>query len=170
MNNDINMVLAVVGAEVGCLRRVYMVGGAVRDLAYGKSPKDFDIVLMAREYDSPEVVFEEMTDFCACMARRGYNTAIHQAYEGASSDFDSRIQGLVKVTIGGREVDVMWHHERSIIDLMNTFDFNFNQFFISETDPAIVHGSKPSSLIQLKDDVPAERVAYIKQKWAAYHG
>lgn len=168
-NNEIFRVFNLVSSEIIAARLVYLVGGAVRDTVYGRKPKDYDLAVLARRNDSPERIFSEMETFCSRMSQKGIKTEIFQAYEGSAGSFDERIQGLVKVYNGDVTIDVMWRTEESIYDVLSSFDFNFNQFFISETDASVIHGAAPAHLKQLRFDVAPERIEYINNKWNEYN-
>lgn len=169
MSFDINYIFTVLGAELRNPRQMYMVGGAVRDLVYGRTPKDYDIALMGKELDDTSYVFEEMELLATRLVNLGHKATIYQAYERAPTEFNDRIHGLIKATINGLDVDIMWRTEHNIIDVLNSFDFNFNQFFISATDTETVHGSKPAELEQLRFGLTPERVAHITNKWSEYN-
>jgi hypothetical protein len=166
-------------------------GGFARDTAAGVTPKDADICVYggtlrnAFMNNLPEYMFDWAES-------NGLEYSKAYSYGTGASDFDERIDGVVKLG----QVDIIFYHEaQSWQEILGKFDFNINQFYFPSSIPQRdfgTHGRGEPQLINYnpvfdlaevafggelnhplcaglrpeREDYSAQREAYMLNKWA----
>lgn len=121
--------------EVNTPCSVAIAGGAARDMLYGVTPKDFDIVVCtggvlvgSESFGLLVKLSDALTKLCNC------TTEIYQAYEQATCDFDERWSSAMCVSFAnGTKVDVLVSSEaRDIREAVDGFDLELNQCWVHQ--------------------------------------
>lgn len=106
-------------------------GGFARDIAAGAAPKDADVCVYGGTLRS--AFMANLPDYMFDWAEsHGLPHSKAYSYGGGATDFDERIDGVVKLG----QVDIIFYHEaRSWQEIVDKFDFNINQFYFPSSIP-----------------------------------
>lgn len=122
---DVLAVLRKAGYEA------YVAGGAARDLHYGRTPADWDIVLIGAVADVDAVhskVYPLFSDFHCASSRH-----VNDDYLGEGGD--ERLEFVLQYSMPGVAIDILQYLEgpESIEDQLRMFDCNLSFFWIEDT-------------------------------------
>lgn len=130
----INEVSAYLNNEI---KEVAVVGGAARDIHYGKQYADIDVgVVLYKALRNDAEAFRVMSCIAAmasenCMradVMQAYNIAVSDGETVPATDFSERLHGNVQVTCEDYKVDFLFTRDDSIVEMVHGFDVNFNMF------------------------------------------
>lgn len=147
----------------------YPAGGCARDVLYGASSKDVDILVPMGEYLSEAEAFYVAGSICDFLRRvLGVPAYCVFAYQKGESekghDFDERLYFCVKTCINGVDVDILGSRYSSIQEIIDNFDCTMNQVYIDPVQGELV-GSKVTELEWLKP-VPDARIIRMQDKFS----
>ena len=147
----------------------YPAGGCARDVLYGASSKDVDILVPMCAYLSEAEAFyvaESICDFLGNVLQLKAHCVF--AYQKGKSekghDFDEHLYFCVKTCINGVDVDILGSRYGSIQEIIDNFDCTMNQVYIDPVQGELV-GSKVTELEWLKP-VPYARVIRMQDKFS----
>lgn len=130
-------------------------GGYPRDIALGNKPNDIDIFILHKKSTHTEVFLLYMEDAyhkCSC-------------HEYDDTDFNS-----YKYDVKGTQINIIVDHvSDSVIDVINDFDFNINQFVLTSSRyyesfcVQYLGGSFGKLQVVSKGSVTEERMSRFKQ-------
>lgn len=158
-------------------------GGAARDLWYGVVPKDYDIIISKDK--NPYDILEILSGTYGVSDIRFFS--FYQEDGVVEEDFD-RILWVFKCKYIGVEVDVISYNMEEGGNPCDLFDFNINQFTLSEVYPEDELGNPTllstfmgdmqyfhkslgiTSLKQIRKDVREKRNEYLREKWEVLRG
>lgn len=108
--------------------QAHVAGGAARDLHYGFTPKDWDIIVLAPDRIDKQRAFQEVH---AILGSIRYTPSyqyseVSQAYENSTSDFNSRVQCLAQVEFRNLSVDIIYSNFQELSSVFAHFDANVN--------------------------------------------
>ncbi|CBY88553.1 hypothetical protein [Pantoea phage LIMEzero] len=134
-------------------------GGFARDTAAGVPPKDADICVYGGTLRN--AFMANLPDYMFDWAEsNGLPYSKAYSYGTGASDFDVRIDGVVKLG----QVDIIFYHEaRCWQEIVDKFDFNINQFYFPSSIPVRDYGTHGRGEPQLVGYAPVftrESVAY----------
>lgn len=146
----------------------YPAGGCARDVLYGASSKDVDILVPMGEHLSEAEAFYVAESICDSLRRvldvTAYCVFAYQKGETEKGhDFDERLYFCVKTCINGVDVDILGSRYGSIQEIIDNFDCTMNQVYIDPVQGELV-GSKVIELEWLKP-VPDARVLRMQDKF-----
>lgn len=146
----------------------YPAGGCARDVLYGASTKDIDILVPMGEFLSEAEAFYIAGSICDYLRRAlgvpAYCVFAYQKGETEKGhDFDERLYFCVKTCINGVDVDILGSRYGSIQEILDNFDCTMNQVYIDPVQGELV-GSKVTELEWLKP-VPDARVIRMQDKF-----
>lgn len=138
--------------------RCVIAGGAPRDLFFGVTPKDVDIVVAGSDMETVSKLLSKAgADFIP----------FHLYHDGLTSD---RISGGFKL-VGG-DIDVVVYDVLNTSEAIEAFDFNLNQFVLSETqrglDEAVIRfigEDHWTNLVPVRKDFSEARHGRMQEKW-----
>lgn len=146
----------------------YPAGGCARDVLYGASTKDVDILVpMGEHLTEPEAFYVagsicdylsgvlDAPSYCVFAYQKGDTEKGH--------DFDERLYFCVKTHINGVDTDILGSRYSSIQEILDNFDCTMNQVYIDPVQGDLV-GSKVTELEWLKP-VPDARVIRMQDKF-----
>lgn len=147
----------------------YPAGGCARDVLYGASTKDVDILVPMGEHLTESEAFHVAESICDCLRQvldvTAYCVFAYQKGETEKGhDFDERLYFCVKTCINGVDVDILGSRYSSIQEIINNFDCTMNQVYIDPVRCELV-GSKVTELEWLKP-VPDARVLRMQDKFS----
>lgn len=134
----INKVRVYLSDEV---KEMAVVGGAARDIYYGKQYADIDVgVVLHKALRNDEETFRVMSYIAGlagdhCLrgeVMQAYNIAISGGETVPATDFSERLHGNVQVTCEDYKVDFLFTRNDSIVEMVHGFDVNFNMFIAGE--------------------------------------
>ena len=132
-------------------------GGCARDICFGITPKDIDIVVVGVSRETLHGI----------ISGTSYNFAHFPFYDKTDDD---RILGCWKLS--GCNIDVVLYDCEYPEQAIQAFDFNLNQFSLSGIhrgiDEAVARyqGEKPwTTLVPIRRDFTIKRLEYIMEKF-----
>jgi len=165
-------------------------GGFARDTAAGVPPKDADICVYGGTLRN--AFMANLPDYMFNWAEsNGLTHSKAYSYGSGGSDFDERIDGVVKLG----QVDIIFYHEaHSWQEIVDKFDFNINQFYFPSsipqrdfgthgrdepqlvgydpvfTDASVAYGGNHTQLLvcgllTVRDDYSEARYQYVAEKF-----
>ncbi|AGZ17261.1 putative nucleotidyltransferase [Proteus phage PM16] len=146
----------------------YPAGGCARDVLYGASTKDVDILVPIGEHLTESEAFHVAESICGYLRRvldvTAYCVFAYQRGDTEKGhDFDERLYFCVKTCIDGIDVDILGSRYGSIKEILDNFDCTMNQVYIDPVQGELV-GSKVTGLEWLKP-VPDARVLRMQDKF-----
>lgn len=146
----------------------YPAGGCARDVLYGASTKDVDILVPMGEYLSEAEAFYVAESLCnflgGVLQLKAHCVFAYQKGESEKGhDFDERLYFCIKTCINGVDVDILGSRYNSIQEIITNFDCTMNQVYIDPVQGELV-GSKVTELEWLKP-VPDARVIRMQDKF-----
>lgn len=147
----------------------YPAGGCARDVLYGASTKDVDILVPMGGHLTEAEAFHVAESVCDYLRRvldvTAYCVFAYQQGETEKGhDFDERLYFCVKTCINGVDVDILGSRYGSIQEIIDNFDCTMNQVYIDPVQGELV-GSKVIELKWLKP-VPDARVLRMQDKFS----
>ena len=138
-----------------------VLGGYPRDLFHGFAPKDLDICVFG--YNSFDICVAERV--CTELGERGFVEAMH--LENGSARNDASVS--LVLTLKG-DIDVIFWNACTKEEVLQLFDFNFNQFELELREDGVKVGIPPvfTQLAMLRDDLSPERIDRMIQKAKDY--
>lgn len=168
MNEAIDVALRFrkhVAEVLGC--DCVLAGGCARDVYYGARPKDWDIIFLRKDYRQllqgdpirrRSLLGGKLTDI------EGTHGVIFNFY----GDKNDRIAFGIKATFEDQEFDILAYETESIHEAVGAFDFNLNQFILSNTTGRAFFVGEyhpDNGLIEVRRDSSEKRKAYIREKY-----
>ena len=127
-------------------------GGYARDMFYGVMPKDIDVIVVGHM---------DPTRLMDAMKEHGY------ILDGSSvaSGEESTWKYVWQFSCPGKlDVDVLVSYEASVLQAIDTFDCNLNQFILWNGEPSYLGGGNSVLRFTGRRQVGDDRRAYIEQK------
>lgn len=154
LQGGFDLVEHLIGHGIGAI----IAGGCARDLFFGVTPKDIDIICAGTD---PETVSRALDE-------GGFTYEKFPKYHtGSDSD---RLQGVWK--IAGSEIDVILYETDCVSEAIQKFDYNLNQFALVGIQRGIegasirFMGAKHwSNLVRLREDARGSRAEKMEAKW-----
>ncbi|MBM1189365.1 hypothetical protein [Pseudomonas weihenstephanensis] len=132
-------------------------GGAARDIYFGVRPKDIDVIIAGISMATAAEILEKV----------GIVSVGFHIYNGAATD---RLLGGYKLV--GTDIDICVYDCDDVMDAVDSFDFNLNQFIISGIHHGIdgahvrfVGARHWSTLVPVRKDYTKERHDKMQVKW-----
>lgn len=150
LNENAAIVLAALG-RCALPHQFAIAGGYARDLFFGVMPKDIDVIVVGHV---------DPTALVVAMKEHGY---LPDRADGASGEASTWKEVLQFSCPGKLDVDVLVSYEASVLQAIDTFDCNLNQFILWNGEPSYLGGGNAVLRFtgrQISDD----RRAYIEQK------
>ena len=158
--------------------QVFLAGGCVRDTAAGLEPKDYDCIILNDKADpwSDESAFALAERIARDCRELGASVAIYQAYgfaagadahdlTGRTRDFDDNIWCGIHVQFGADvPYDILLSRHSDIDSVMDSFDCNWNQQYVSERTNCYWVGAY-SPLVFTGKPLRDGREEYIRNKY-----
>lgn len=146
----------------------YPAGGCARDVLYGASTKDVDILVPMGGHLTESEAFHVAESICnflgGVLQLKAHCVFAYQKGESEKGhDFDERLYFCVKTCINGVDVDILGSRYGSIQEIIDNFDCTMNQVYIDPVQGELV-GSKVTELEWLKP-VPDARVIRMQDKF-----
>lgn len=146
----------------------YPAGGCARDVLYGASTKDVDILVPMGGHLTESEAFYVVESICnflgGVLQLKAHCVFAYQQGESEKGhDFDERLYFCVKTCINGVDVDILGSRYSSIQEIVDNFDCTMNQVYIDPVQGELV-GSKVTELEWLKP-VPDARVIRMQDKF-----
>ena len=142
-------------------------GGYARDLYYGATPKDVDVVITHPDSLDDSEFFEKAKELSRKLADLGYSSDMHEAYmqheESPTFKPDERLSCVL--TSQGADF-IFYEYGTCLADITDEFDFNVNQFALDDFGLPEYLGHFPhpdQELVSIRSVLP-ERQAYIETK------
>lgn len=156
LQGGFDLVEHLIGHGIGAI----IAGGCARDLFFGVTPKDIDIICAGTD---PETVSRALDE-------GGFTYEKFPKYHtGSDSD---RLQGVWK--IAGSDIDVILYETECVSEAIQKFDYNLNQFAIVGIQRGIegatirYMGATPwVKLVRLREDARGTRAEKMEAKWLA---
>ncbi|AZV02357.1 putative nucleotidyl transferase [Pectobacterium phage Q19] len=116
-------------ASIRTVYRWAIAGGACRNHYFGLSPKDYDVVvcLTDPEMRNHKGAFEFAKEVSRFVSIQGGSSRVMCAY--GHGDFGERHLAVIKIDIHGDSYDLLVEHDATVLEAMQHFDCNLNQFF-----------------------------------------
>lgn len=169
MQQKVALVIGIVSEITG--KPAFVVGGAARDIAFKRTPKDWDIVVAMDSSDEEEgFSLAERITIRLATELPGHTIDVSQAYSTANSSFDERYLAIVQLDgPGGFSVDILLARAKSVRDVVLSFDANINQAAIMNhhtfKDYDVLwftpDWERPTKLEFLRSDLTPERVLHV---------
>lgn len=132
-------------------------GGAARDIFFGVRPKDIDVIIAG----------VSMATTAEILAKAGLDSVGFHVYNGAKAD---RLVGGFKLV--GTDIDICVYECDDVMEAVDSFDFNLNQFVISGIHHGIdaahvrfVGARHWSTLVPVRRDYTKDRHDKMQVKW-----
>lgn len=142
-------------------------GGYARDLYYGVTPKDVDVVITHPDGIDDSEFFEKAKELTGKLATLGYRSDIHEAYMQHEESPTFKPDERLSCVLTSQGADFIFYERGTCLkDIIDEFDFNVNQFVIGYSGYPIYLGSLPhpdQELVSIRSVLP-ERQAYIETK------
>ncbi|ALO79982.1 nucleotidyltransferase [Pseudomonas phage PPPL-1] len=154
LQGGFDLVEHLIGHGIGAI----IAGGCARDLFFGVTPKDIDIICAGTD---PETVSRALDE-------GGFTYEKFPKYHtGSDSD---RLQGVWKIE--GSNIDVILYETECVSEAIGKFDYNLNQFAIVGIQRGIdgatirfMGAEHWSKLTRLRDDARGSRAEKMEAKW-----
>lgn len=142
-------------------------GGCARDLYYGATPKDVDVVITHPDGLDDSEFFEKANELAKKLSSLGYQSDMHEAYmqheESPTFKPDERLSCVL--TSQGADF-IFYEFGECLSDITDEFDFNVNQFALNDKGIPVYLGQHPhpdQELVSIRSVLP-ERADYIYRK------
>lgn len=151
--------------------KAYVMGGAARDLHHMRTPKDYDIIILA---DADVDSVAGALDMCTGdVVPFGEGTSMRSVEDSAKHS--SHLDFVVKLTHGGVDIDVIKYVEDfdTPEQAVEHFDLTINMAWLDEGGRVALHNRFPLAdgdkveLLPLVD-YPHQRVRYFMEKYPRY--
>ena len=150
LNENAAIVLAALG-RCALPHQFAIAGGYARDLFFGVMPKDIDVVVVG--HMDPSRLLDAMKEY-------GYTLECNNEASGNASVWNNVYQFSCPNKL---DVDVLVSPQSSVLEAINTFDCNLNQFILWNGEPSYLGGGN-AVLRFIGSDVDDARRAYIESK------
>lgn len=149
-------------------------GGFARDAFYGLDAKDIDVWVYGLDL-AQEDVYNHLR---WAIKQLQYLYPEHEllcedeSYEGHSDN--RQIYAVLKLSAGVDVIfvedshDLEFFRQDTLKSVVDRFDYNINQFIISDGIPVYegLYHPADDGLVKLRDDTPPERIEKMEQRWA----
>lgn len=143
----------------------YIAGGAVVDTLYGKTPKDYDLVLPLGMADDSEA-HQCIESFSEVFSRLGCTTKVYQSYginmgeEINDTSFQAMFYSCMKVQMGNCQLDILLSKADCIEDHVKRHDCNMNMVWFDGREIQWEHGgSEPKvDVLEFREGVCDARI------------
>lgn len=154
LQGGIDLIEGLMDAGIGAI----IAGGCARDLFFGETPKDIDIICAGAQPEDISRTLESLG--------LGF-VAFPKYHTGSDSD---RLQGVWK--IAGSTIDVILYDCETVYEAIGKFDYNLNQMAIVGIHRGIEGATVRylgktcwTNLVRLRDDARGPRAAKMEAKW-----
>ncbi|AOT25384.1 putative nucleotidyl transferase [Pectobacterium phage PP2] len=167
MNKTVAKVLALCEVVIG--KQGWVVGGAARDIDFGREPSDWDIVIPMGSEDSAHGFQTAEKIFNVLSQELGGKWEVSEAYPEANSSFDQRYLAIVQFEgEDGTSVDILLARAMTCKAVIESFDANINQCALIVPEgiaPCVVWLTpdhvRPTKLEFLRNDLTPERALHV---------
>lgn len=151
----------------------YLAGGCIRDTVLGFLPKDFDFVIPNPSgWEDHAEVFHRMSVISGTLSLAGIPSSVYAAYEehtdeytNTGNDFQDMFLGCMKVSLHGREVDILFSKYKTIEEHIDMHDCNLNQVWLGE-DGYVRRQENLAQPLTFREGIGEERQEYMRRKYA----
>lgn len=151
--NKITHVVESILNEYTSINKPVIAGGAIRDMRFNKTPKDYDLFFFMGKNLTDQTFFQVATNIVKTISiMQGIKSVtLHQAYDNSAGDFNKNHQGVIKVSYDNVDVDIIFTRHYNVLELMTYFDISINRCYMSVDDSG--NFSESSNTVYYNTDV-----------------